>query len=417
VIRISKHTSGCNGTVRLPASKSISNRLLILQYAYGQSLSVSNLSNAEDTVLMSTLLDLLRQYQKRGDNSLLRLDAQNAGSVMRFLVPLLSVTRGHFLLTGNERMMQRPIGALVEAMRETGAEIDFLGQIGFPPLIIRGRPVSVGRIRIDASVSSQFVTALLLLAPTLENGLTLELTGVKSSWPYVRMTTALLDYLNIHVVVQEDAIRVFPKKVLDVNIEVECDWSAASFFYCMLSMAKKGEIFFPGLKKSGLQGDQQVAVFFDKLGIITTEEDNGIRIKRSGQVMDNFYADFTDFPDLALPVILACGSAGINGTFTGLDRLRIKESDRISALSAGLLNAGLILTEEFAGSWRLSGRMADPANIFPDDFEDHRVAMTLSLLAMKGFTVHLEHPEAVNKSYPGYWKALESLGFNCDFSC
>jgi len=417
VIRISRHTTGCNGTVRLPASKSISNRLLILQYAYGRSLSVSNLSNAEDTVLMSTLLDLLRQYQKKGDSGLLRLDARNAGSVMRFLVPLLSVTRGHFLLTGNERMMQRPIGALVEAMRETGAEIDFLGQIGFPPLIIRGRPVSGDRIRIDASVSSQFVTALLLLAPTLENGLTLELAGVKASWPYVKMTTALLDYLGIQVIIQEDAIRVFPRKELNINFEVECDWSAASFFYCMLSMAKKGEIFFPGLKRSGLQGDQQVAVFFDQLGVKTTEENNGIRINRSGQVYDNFYADFTNFPDLALPVILACGSAGMNGTFTGLDRLRIKESDRIGALSAGLLKAGLILTEEFAGTWRLSGRLADPTNIFPDDFEDHRMAMTLSLLAMKGFTVHLEHPEAVNKSFPGYWKAMESLGFNCDPSC
>jgi 3-phosphoshikimate 1-carboxyvinyltransferase len=160
-----------------------------------------------------------------------------------------------------------------------------------------------------------------------------------------------------------------------------------------------------------------VAVFFDQMGIATTEEDNGIRIKKSGQVNDNFYADFTDFPDLALPVILACGSAGINGTFTGLDRLRIKESDRIGALSAGLMKAGLVLKEEFAGTWRLSCRLADPTSIYPDDFEDHRVAMTLSLLAMKGFTVHLEHPEAVNKSYPGYWKALESLGFNCDTSC
>jgi 3-phosphoshikimate 1-carboxyvinyltransferase len=417
MIRITKEDRNCTGTVLLPASKSISNRLLILQYAYGNALSIINLSNADDTVLLSSLLDLIRQYQSRGDTGLLRLDCRNAGSVMRFLVPLLSVTRGHYLLTGDERMKQRPIGALAEAMRQTGAEIDYLENIGYPPLIIRGRAISGSRIRIDASISSQFVTALLLLAPTLEDGLTIELTGIRASWPYVKMTTGILSYLGIQVVSQEDAIKIFHKKEMKINVEVESDWSAASFWYCMLSMAENGELFFPGLHKSGLQGDQELAVIFRHLGIASIEEPGGIRIKKGEGVDDNFHADFSGHPDIALPVIIACGAAGVNGTFTGLDHLRIKESDRIEALSAGLLKSGLILNEEFPGSWRISGRLVDPCALYPDDFEDHRVAMTFACLAMKGFAVNLEHPGVVNKSYPGFWKDMESVGFTCDTAC
>jgi 3-phosphoshikimate 1-carboxyvinyltransferase len=417
VIRISKDKRTCFGEIRLPASKSISNRLLVLQFSYGNSFKINNLSNADDTVLLSSVLDLIRQYQLRNDNGLLRIDARNAGSVMRFLLPLLSVTRGHYLLTGNDRMKQRPIGALVDAMRETGAEIDYLEEIGYPPLLIRGRAITGRRISLDASVSSQFVTALLLLAPTLEEGLTLELSGKPVSWPYVKMTTGILSHLGINVIVQENAIRVYNKKEIKTEVEVEPDWSAASFWYCMLSMAEKGEVYFPGLQKSGLQGDQQLSAFFHELGVRTVETDEGIRIIKNKKVYDKFHADFSGFPDLALPVIVACAAAGIPGTFSGLEQLRIKESDRIEALASGLIKTGIALKEDFPGTWRLSGRMIDPCEIFIQDYDDHRVAMTFACLAIKGFTVNQEHPEVVNKSYPGFWKALESSGFNCMNSC
>ena len=164
---------------------------------------------------------------------------------MRFLLPLLSVTRGHYFLTGNDRMKQRPVGALVDAMRETGADIEYLDKTGFPPLLIRGRTITGSRISLDASVSSQFLTALLLLAPKLEEGLTIELTGFPVSWPYVKMTNRILFGLGIQVIVQENSIRVYHKQALKTNIDVEPDWSSASFWYCMLSMADKGEIFFP----------------------------------------------------------------------------------------------------------------------------------------------------------------------------
>lgn len=415
MIRISRNNVEIDGEIRLPASKSISNRLLILQYCYGNTLVIENLSDSNDTVLMSTILDLLRHYQLRGDTGLLRIDTQNAGTVMRFLIPLLSVTRGHFLVTGNERMKHRPVGALVDAIRDSGAEIDYLGEQGYPPLLIRGRPLTGGRIKLDASVSSQFVTALLLLAPTLEDGLTLELTGIRSSWPYVKMTTGILSYLGIQVIDQEYAIRIYPKKNIKLIIDVESDWSSAAFWYCILAMARKGKLSFPTLRKSGLQGDQQVDNFFRHLGISTTETEKGISIIKEGSIQQNFHADFTAYPDLALPVIMTCATEGISATFTGLDRLRIKESDRIDALARGLKKAGITFQEEFQGVWRLSGCLIDPCELFIDDMEDHRVAMTFACLAMKGFEIIMEHPDAVAKSYPSFWKDLQRNGFKCSF--
>jgi len=171
-------------------------------------------------------------------------------------------------------------------------------------------------------------------------------------------------------------------------------------------------VFLPGLRKSGLQGDQQVVSFFRDLGVESFETDNGIRIAKGGKIGKHFHADFSDYPDLALPVIFSCGAAGITGTFTGLERLRIKESDRIEAISAGLIKTGLALREESPGNWQLLGHLIDPCDLFIDDFYDHRVAMTFACLALKGFIVHLEHPGVVNKSYPGFWNDLERIGFN-----
>jgi 3-phosphoshikimate 1-carboxyvinyltransferase len=415
MVTISKANRECTGEIRLPTSKSISNRLLILQFSYGPELRIKNLSRSDDTVLLSSLLDLIRQYQLRGETGLLRIDTMNAGSVMRFLLALLSVTRGHYLLIGNERMNQRPVGALVDALRSTGADIEYLDKSGYPPLLVRGRAISGRRITLDASVSSQFLTALLLLAPKLEEGLTLELIGIPVSWPYVKMTTGILTELGVQVILQENAIRVYHKPSIRTEIEVEPDWSAASFWYCMLSMAEKGNVYFPGLHKSGRQGDQQVITFFQQLGVETIEEKNGIRIRKAKQMSTNFQADFSGFPDLALPVILACSAAGIHASFTGLEGLRIKESDRIEAITNGLMKTGIFLKEEPLGTWALSGLLKEPNEIQIPDYEDHRIAMTFAGLAVKGFTIKFEHPEVVNKSYPGFWKDLESVGFTCTF--
>jgi 3-phosphoshikimate 1-carboxyvinyltransferase len=417
MISISKVDNDCFGNIVLPGSKSISNRLLMLQFRYGQALRIKNLSDADDTLLLSSMLDLVIQYVHRGEQGLLRIDTRNAGTVMRFLVPLLAVTRGHYLLTGSDRMKQRPVGDLVDAMRDMGASIEYAENTGFPPLLIKGRTIFGQRISVDASVSSQFVTALLLMAPTLESGLTIELKGTPVSSPYIKMTTGLLEELGIQVIMQQDAIRVYPMASVRTEVTVEADWSAAAFWYAMVSMAENGEVFFPGLKKSGLQGDQHVADLFRGLGVETTEEIHGIRIVKAGNQATNFIADFSAYPDLALPVILACAALGMDSVFTGLERLRIKESDRIAAITGGLKKAGVALYEESPGIWRVKGNMADPCDLYPDDFNDHRVAMTMASLAVKGFTVHLPNPDAVNKSYPRFWNDLRTAGFTCNLSC
>lgn len=416
MISISVNSTTLNGTVILPASKSISNRLLILQSRYGNRLKIENLSDSDDTLLLASTLDIVNRYMLTEENGLLRIDARNAGTVLRFLVPLLSITPGHFLLTGIERMKNRPVGALVDAMRELGASIEYAENTGFPPLLIKGRRIYGHRISVDSSVSSQFVTALLLLAPTLPDGLTIDLKGTSVSSPYVRMTTGILGKLGIEVISQQDSIRVFPKPELNASFKVEADWSAASFWYCLMSMAESGRVVLPGLKKSNMQGDQSLIDIFRYLGVRTLEENDEIIIERYGTPAEFFAADFTDTPDLALPVIMACAVAGTDGRFTGLESLRLKESDRIEALGAGLAKAGVILFEEYPGAWRIKGRMAARGQLTPEDFSDHRVAMTFACLAMKGYRVHLNNPSVVNKSYPGFWKDLQSVGFTCKVS-
>ncbi|MBW6459862.1 MAG: 3-phosphoshikimate 1-carboxyvinyltransferase [Bacteroidales bacterium] len=412
MITLTRDRKSLTGKVFLPSSKSISNRLLILQYLSGESFRLRNLSLSDDTVLLSSLLQLITQYRLRGEKGLLRIDVKNAGTVMRFLTAMLAMTNGNYLLTGSSRMQNRPIGLLVDALRELGADIEYLERPGFPPLLVKGRLLSGRLLTIDPSVSSQFVTALLLIAPFLEEGLSLELYRKPASWPYVKMTLEILRMTGVQVFEQEDILRVFPKTKMFLDIMIEPDWSAASFWYCMLSMADRGEIVFPGLEKSGLQGDQEVSAFFSSLGIKTQIQQSGINIRKSGIVEADYAADFRDYPDLALPVIMACAGNGVHGRFAGLESLRLKESDRLQALERELGKTGPVLREPMPGKWELFGRINAPGNYYLDHEGDHRVAMTFAGLALKGFTVDLDEQQVVNKSYPGFWKDCQSLGFS-----
>lgn len=416
-MRITWNHSSLSGTVRLPASKSISNRLLVLQFLNGNNLCLNNLSGSDDTILLSSTLDLIRQYLIKADKGLLRLDARNAGTVMRFLAPVLALTPGYFLLTGSSRMKQRPIGPLVEALRDLGADIEYADRNGFPPLLIKGRHLSSKSVTIDASVSSQFVSGLMLVAPTLPDGLVIEFVKKPVSWPYVQMTGEILRQLGVRVVMEQQSIRISPKTAVAANIEIEPDWSAAAFWYSMLALADGGELKFPGLTLSGLQGDQQASVIFHDLGVETLKKADGVRIKRKERNKDFVRVDFNDFPDLALPVIIACAASGVNGLFTGLDRLRIKESDRLAVMNNELLKTGVTLYEEAPGEFTLSGKLIQPCDLVIDEAEDHRVAMAFTCLAMKGFAISFNHPEVVAKSYPKFWDDLESAGFMITSFC
>lgn len=400
------------GEVSLPASKSISNRLLVMQFLYGRQLELEGLSGSDDTILLTSLLGLLRHHEIKGSRELIRMDARNAGTVFRFLTALLAITPGHYFLTGSRRMQERPVKPLVEALKELGADIDYTARPGFPPLIIKGRKLAGGGVAIDGTDSSQFVSALMLIAPGLENGLQIELHGDAASRPYIRMTASLLLQAGARVTADNRLIRVSHHPGVSGRMHVEPDWSAAAFWYAMLSVAEEGEIFFPGLLKSGLQGDQQAAVIFADLGIETLVEQEGLRIRKCPPARNDIHFEFNDCPDLAMPVILATAIRGQQGRFFGLERLALKESDRLAILSGHLSAMGFELEDNGAEGWLLSGKLIKPCRLAIEEAGDHRVAMTFALPAMAGFQVSFEQPEVVNKSYPGFWSDCASMGFS-----
>lgn len=400
-----------NPSVMLPASKSISNRLLVLQHFYGRGLNIQNLSDSDDTILMQTLLQTVRHYRDSGGKGMQRIDAHNAGTVFRFLSAILAVTPGQYLLTGSERMMERPVGALADALNDMGADVSFTEKVGFPPLFIKGRKLNGGSIRIDPSLSSQFFSALALIAPALDDGLELNLTGPVTSRPYADMTLMILQALGIKVFRDQDKVRIFPKDKIEATVTVEQDWSSSSFFYLLLSMVPYGEIYFPGLQRSVLQGDERVSSFFLPLGIETLEISGGIRICKTGTKQSLDILDFSDFPDLAIPVILAYSIAGKEAGFKGIDRLRIKESDRLQALQREMGKLGLQLHQSSGEVWKTAGSLQIPGKIRVEDDGDHRIAMAFACLAALGCTVIIDDPAVVSKSFPGFWNALDASGF------
>jgi 3-phosphoshikimate 1-carboxyvinyltransferase len=412
MMRISKAREDITGQIVLPASKSISNRLLILRHHYGPNLKIQNLSLADDTVLLNELLEMLKSHLAAGSQGILRLDAHNSGTVFRFLAALLSISRGKYYLTGSDRMKQRPVGPLVETLAEMGAEIEYAEKPGFPPLLIKGRNITGGRIGIDSSQSSQFLSALLLIAPVLENGMIIHTRGDAVSQPYITMTLKILEDSGIRVSHEKNEITVFPKGTVSAAFRIEPDWSSASFWYLLISIAHKGELFFPGLHKTGMQGDEKAALFFEALGIETIDHDDGLLIRFTGRISQPSNIDFSDCPDLALPVMLALGAAGLPVEFSGLERLRLKESDRLVAFDRELGKTGLKLAQTDQDKWTIRGEMKPGRQIFIEDDGDHRVAMTFACLAATGYTVSVENPAVVSKSYPGFWKDLESAGFD-----
>jgi len=417
MIRIKRQNKALEARVLLPASKSISNRLLILQFHYGGGLQIDNLSRADDTVLMDSLLEVVRQYQGNGSQGILHLDVHNAGTVFRFLTALLAIKRGHFLLTGHDRLKERPIGPLVEALRSMGAEIEYIEKVGFAPILIKGHHLEGGTIRIDGSLSSQFLSAMLLIAPMLENGLVIEPVYPLVSLPYIKMTVRLLEDLGIRITFQKNRIEIMHQENLKGRVKVEPDWSAASSWYCMLALAEKGWVRFPGLIRSGYQGDEIIADIFDPLGTETVEDDEGIIIKSKDRIKGTGSIDFSDNPDLAMPVIMAFAITGEPCKFSGLERLRLKESDRLAVMERELQKIGISLIQSSPNRWETIGSFVRPGDVFVQDEDDHRIAMTFASLAMKDCSIFIEDPQVVNKSYPGFWKDLESAGFEIHDSC
>ncbi|MCD8292243.1 MAG: 3-phosphoshikimate 1-carboxyvinyltransferase [Prevotellaceae bacterium] len=404
-------------TLRLPASKSISNRVLVLHALARGSEVPLNLSTCDDTCVM------LRAFSSSADV----VDIMAAGTAMRFLTAYYSVTPGKRLLTGTTRMQQRPIGILVNALRSLGARITYTGKEGYPPLSITGAPLQGGKVTLAGNVSSQYISALLMIGPVLPGGLELQLTGNLVSRPYIDLTLQLMRRYGARCGWEGDGRRIVvsPGGYKDTPFLVESDWSAASYWYELLALqaaaAKSagsdatGSVELSGLFAHSDQGDSRVAELFKRLGIDTTYTDKGVCLTCGVDAVQSLEADLVEVPDLAQTMVVTCCLMGIPFRFSGLQSLRIKETDRIQALICELRKLGYRLQAEDSGvlAWQGARCRADEAPVIAT-YEDHRMALAFAPVALMRPGITIAQPFVVSKSYPDYWRDLRGAGFRVE---
>lgn len=338
------------------------------------------------------------------------LDVEDAGTTMRFLTAYLAVQGQEKVITGTDRMKLRPIGLLVDALRVLGARISYLEKEGFPPLKIEGfEGQKTNQLTIRGDVSSQYISALMMIAPTLPKGLTLTLTGKVGSKPYIDMTASLMRKFGVEVQVNENVIEVGPQPYKPCDYRIEADWSAASYWFAFTALADQAEITLPNITMRSFQGDRVIADLMEQLGVKSEPRGNNLLLTKK-EAHTELTFDFTHCPDLAQTVAVVCAAKGIHGTFTGLESLRIKETDRIHALHQELQKIGAQLIET-GSSWKLVPTHNIPETIPTiNTYLDHRMAMAFAPLATLRDIV-IENPTVVRKSYPGYWDDLKTVGF------
>ena len=389
--------------VQITGSKSESNRLLLLKALF-PNIQIENLSNSDDS-----------NYMQRGlkiDSG--TVDIHHAGTAMRFLTAFFASRENvEVTLTGSERMQQRPISILVDALRELGAEINYQLRDGYPPLLIRGRKLEKRSTSLPANVSSQYISALLLIAPSLSNGIELELVGEITSVPYIKMTCALLTELGITNSFEGNLIKVENKEAVEnKTVTVESDWSSASYFYSIAAMAPLGtELKLSSYKDHSLQGDSILKELYRTFGVETESQDNSIILRKTSDPLQReFNYNLVNAPDLAQTIAVSCYGLGMTCDLSGLHTLKIKETDRLEALRVELskLGANILVTED-----RLVLQPSTEINthIEIDTYNDHRMAMAFAPLALKT-PIYINNAEVVSKSYPDYWKDLRSLGIS-----
>ena len=394
----------------LNGSKSISNRALIIRALCKNNFEIVNLSSAKDTNTLLTLLNTVSD-----DAS---LDTGAAGTTFRFLTAYLSLQEGTQILTGSERMKQRPIGVLVDALRTLGAQIEYLEEEGYPPLKIHSLAANPKKeISLPANISSQFISALMLIAPVLPNGLDIHLEGKIVSMPYLLMTKNLMTYFGAKVTFDGKTFSIMAKSYKSIPFEVEGDWSAASYFYSIAAFEKIGyQIHLEGLHKDSVQGDQVIAEIAEHFGVATEYNPGGITIKKTKAVKNlDFDYDFILCPDLAQSVSIMMAGLGVQGKLSGLQTLRIKETDRILALQKELNKVKVIIDNLGQKDFiQQQGKVEWVDVPLFDTYEDHRMAMTLACLGMFG-QIEINHPDVVEKSYPDFWDDIKQIGFSIDF--
>lgn len=384
----------------LPASKSISNRALIINALAGNRSDLHNLSDANDTQLMLRLVNAADHV----------IDVEDAGTTMRFLTAYFAVTDQPKTLTGTARMKERPIGILVDALRTLGAEIEYLEKDGYPPLAIKKfQGQQSDKLHIRGDVSSQYISALMMVAPMLPKGLTLHLEGKVGSRPYIEMTAALMKHFGATCELHADKVIIPHQSYTPATFTVESDWSAASYWFAFTALAEKAEVLLPRLSLQSLQGDSVIVTIMKELGVSAAMENDLLKLTKTACAKELRW-DFTHCPDLGQTVAVICAVKGVKGFFTGLESLRIKETDRIAALQHELRKIGADLIEEDEAHWTLVPSASLPQSASFHTYKDHRMAMAFAPLATC-MAVTIDKPEVVRKSYPNFWNDMKDFGF------
>lgn len=401
--------SNIEGQVILSGSKSISNRVLLIRKLTGNSFNIENLSSSDDTTRLSLLLNMICQC---GDSNIpMVIDTGNAGTVARFLTAFLSFREGTWLVTGSSRMVKRPVVGLVKGLVALGADITHVAKEDKMPLRIVGKDIRGGEIMLDASESSQYVTALMLISPYFENGLTINFTKAPVSWPYIQMTQSVMRKFGVETELSKQRVKILPAKYKAVNCSIEGDWSSAAYWYQSLALADEGRIIIKNLDVNSIQGDNALIDIYKKFGVVTNEIEGGIELVKQGNVIKEFEYDFIGCPDLVPPVMATCAALGITSIFKNIEHLSYKESDRIHALSTELGKIGASLEKKEIG-WVLKPekiKMVLP--IVFNTYDDHRIAMSLAPLVLKYKNIEIKNPEVVNKSYTNFWNDFKNFKF------
>lgn len=414
-IILKRSKTAVTGTIHLTGSKSECNRALIIEALSKGSVKVENISDAADT---ATLLEVLAQkatVESNGSNHTQDLKLVNigpAGTAMRFLTAFFTLQDEEVVLTGSTRMKQRPIGILVDALRNMGARIEYAENDGFPPLKIKGGFEQLtNKISIKGDVSSQYITALLLIAARLPKGLTLQIEGELTSRPYVEMTLAMLRQAGVQHQWIGNGIHIAHQEFRETTILVEPDWSAASYWYAIAALADQAELFLPGLTPYSLQGDSIITEIMANFGITSQFKEGGLHLKKEAKPLSRKIFDLKSCPDLAQTIIVVCAALGHDATFTGLETLKIKETDRVLALQTELAKIGVKLTEKGQVYKLDCSKTFIPERVVIHTYDDHRMAMAFAPLALVIPEVEVEDFMVVEKSYPAFWEDLEKVGF------
>ncbi len=402
--------------IALPLSKSIVNRLMVINHLSGGINIEGLVPDSSDSIVMQNLLQEISS-KKFNQDKFTEINVGNAGTVMRFLTALLAVTPGNWIITGTDRMQNRPIKPLTDALQSLGADLTFKGNIGYPPIQIVGNPqLKGGSVQLNAGISSQFISAMMMLGPLLKGGITINLIGEIISSSYIRMTQALMQKAGADVRFSGNTLIIKEQKYnqIDYFTIVEPDWSAAAFWYQVAAFTADARIVLHGLRNESVQGDSVLPSIYSGFGITSVFIDEGLLLTKSSEpAAREFNYDFTECPDLAQAVIVTCAALGIKGHFTGLKTLRVKETDRIEALRNELTKLGYgvdVNDDQIFLNGAIFSDKHNHSGVIVKCYDDHRMAMSFATLAILRDNICIEEPDVVKKSYPGFWDDIAKAG-------